>query len=128
MDKRKVLTISIPIDAYDRVASLCPGKKRGSHCKRDFYAQVFLNGLDSPEFLKAEKVRLATRLHVAESTLRSMRQLKNTATVASVAGNLEALQDTAPKQSDTTHSVKESSTSGRPISPNARWNEAKGVH
>jgi len=98
MEAHKNITICIPIDVYNRVEKLCPKKKWGRNVIREFYTKIFLQGLESPNFLKAENRRLATKLLVTESLLG---QPKAALAVESLAKDMETLQDMPAKQVET---------------------------
>lgn len=99
MPEFKNITISIPLDVYERVETLCPGKRCGQNRIRDFYTNIFLQGVESPEFLKAEKRRLETKIKLLEPLVEQNHPQFNSAAFDSVARDVEECQDIAAKTS-----------------------------
>lgn len=62
------ITIEVPEDVYNRVKRLAPRKEWGENHKRDFYSKIFLNGLEHPDYLKAENRRLETLLKILKKS------------------------------------------------------------
>jgi hypothetical protein len=98
MAQLKTITISIPVDVYERVETLAPRKKWGSNDVRDFYTRIFLLGMQSPEFLKSENRRLETKIKLLESLLKQQQPKVNVSAFDSTARDVEVLQDRAAKQ------------------------------
>ena len=55
METHKNISVRIPIEIYTRVEKLCPDKKWGRNNIRDFWTTIFLEGIESPYFLKFRK-------------------------------------------------------------------------
>jgi len=90
MNTHKIITIRISIETYERVEKLCPSKKWGRNDKRDFWTNIFLQGLESPAFLKAENRRVATKLRIAETLLKKE---ANAPAIESIAKVVETSED-----------------------------------
>ena len=95
------ITIAIPEETYNRVQRTAPKKEWGENHKRQFYTNVFLKGLESAEYLKAENRRLEKILQITKSFLKAEDQGKADA-VEDLARQLEALEDMSqrPKASN----------------------------
>jgi len=106
----KKITISIPVEVYERVENLAPRKKWGSNDVRDFYTRLFMYGVESPEFLKLENRRLATRIKLLESLLKQQQPKVNVSAFDSIARTLDRLQDRTAK-------VKQPEGKAAPASP-----------
>lgn len=65
----KHFTISIPADVYERVKKLAPQKKWEANRIRDFYTQIFLDGLEHPRFLQKEHQLAIRKLEMEKSIL-----------------------------------------------------------
>lgn len=98
MSTFKKITVCVPIDVYERVEKLAPRKRWGSNDVQDFYTHIFLQGLQSPEFLKSENRRLATKITLLESLVKQQLPKVNVSALNSVARDAEAFQDMAAKQ------------------------------
>ena len=107
METHKSIAIRIPIDVYNRVEQLCPMKKWGRNDIRDFWTKIFLEGVESPYFLKLETRRLTTKLQVTESLLRSQPKGIHAASLTeALAKQVEACQDACVRQPEAEHGVE----------------------
>src|ERR1700722_6607606 len=91
------ITIAIPEETYNRLKRLAPKKEWGENHKQQFYTNIFMNGLESPEFLKAENRRLETLLKVIKPLLKPEDKNKIEA-MEDIARQLEMLEDMAWRQ------------------------------
>jgi hypothetical protein len=91
------VTIAIPKDTYDRLQRLAPKKAWGENHKQQFYTNIFMNGLESTEFLKVENRRLETLLKLTKTLLKPEDQNKSEA-VEDLARQLEMMEDMARKR------------------------------
>jgi hypothetical protein len=92
------ITISIPEDTYNRLQRVAPKKEWGENHKRQFYTNIFMKGLESPEYLKAENRRLEKILKLTWSFLKPEDQNKSEA-VEDLARQLEVVEDMAQRKS-----------------------------
>jgi hypothetical protein len=109
MDTFKSVTISIPVDVYNRVERLSPRKRRKRHHVKDFWTQIFLDGLEHSRFVNIENRRNNTKLAVENSMLKqqlsvAQKQLQKephqdvpAVVIEAVARALEVVQDAPPE-------------------------------
>lgn len=71
MSQTKQITISIPIEAFERVERVSPRKKWGTNDVRDFYTSIFMQGLESSEFLRKEMRSFQIKIKLLEASLKS---------------------------------------------------------
>jgi predicted DNA-binding protein len=94
------VTISIPEETYNRLKRLAPKKEWGENHKQVFYTNIFMNGLESGEFLKAENRRLETILRLTRAMLKPGDRNKNEA-IEDVARQIESMEDMTPARKAT---------------------------
>lgn len=129
MSTFKLVTIPVPIDAYNRIKRLWPSKRKGRHNIPEFVLQVLLGGLEHPRFLNREHQRcmdvaewenrmLQTKLSAAESKLG---QPNNQA------ANIPALAETLARLTDQFRQAKATQVDATPESKTSAPNETVSV-
>ena len=71
MSDHRSITICISDDVFKRIARLAPSKQWGRNDKRDFYTQIFLDGLEHRRFIDREHKRDIQILKMLNSLLKS---------------------------------------------------------
>ena len=67
----KHVTISIPVDVYERVKKLAPQKKWEANNILEFHTQIFLDGLEHPRFIKKEHQLAIRKLEIEKSIVQA---------------------------------------------------------
>ena len=67
----KHVTISIPVDVYERVKKLAPQKRWEANNIQEFYTQIFLDGLEHPRFIRKEHQLALRKLEIEKSIVQS---------------------------------------------------------
>lgn len=123
----KHVTISISVEVYERVNRLCPRKKWGENKKAQFWTDIFLKGLESPDFLKKELEMKSSEIKILKLMLFSDKEKKEKqqdieSTIESIARVAATLNSAAPKPVVQSQPSKEEPA---PVSPGP---EKSSVH